>query len=134
MFKLGCTLALILIYSPNLLAVDKPHKVRADRPMPVPNFVVENPDPEVTLPVRISGNSPIYPISLLLIGIKGQATISFIIGIDGIPKNFEVIKTNNKKFADHAIIAIREWRYNPALRGTVPIEMSIEQTFDFSVD
>jgi hypothetical protein len=102
MFKLGCTLALILIYSPNLFAVDKPHKVRADRPMPVPNFVVENPDPEVTLPVRISGNSPVYPISLLLTGIKGQATISFIIGIGGIPKNFEVIKTNNKKFADHA--------------------------------
>ncbi len=134
MFKLGCTLALILIYSPNLLAIDKPQKVRADRPMPVPNFVVENPDPEVILPIRISGNSPIYPISLLLTGIKGQATISFIIGIDGISKNFEVIKTNNKKFADHAIIAIREWRYNPAMRGTVPIEMSIEQTFDFSVD
>jgi TonB family protein len=90
-------------------------------------------DPEWDTPPKlIKGKSPIFPISLLLSGGAGKVVIQYTIGTDGKTKDFVVVSTPNQKFADHAIIAIKKWLYQPAIKANEPIETTVKQSFTFS--
>lgn len=81
-------------------------------------------------PRFVSGKSPVYPISMLLSRKGGGCTIEFTVGIDGKPKEFTVVSSPGK-FADHAIIAIGSWTFEPAMKDGVPVEARVRQTFSF---
>lgn len=82
-------------------------------------------------PKFVSGKTPVYPISLLLSGKGGSCEIEFTVGTDGRTKDFEVV-SHPGKMADHAIIAISSWIFEPATKDGVPVEARIRQAFAFN--
>lgn len=86
-----------------------------------------------TPPRLISGRAPIYPISKLLKGRGGEAVISFTIDVDGTTKDFVVISTTYEYFASHAIVAVKDWRFEPAKKDGHPVAIRVRQTFLFGV-
>lgn len=87
---------------------------------------------ENTTPPRIIKSQPvIYPVSMLMSGVPGEAVIVFTIGTDGRARDFEVQSATNEKFADHAIIALKEFEYVPATRNGEPILSRGRQAFQF---
>lgn len=97
-----------------------------------PNAIVgpEN-DQWDTPPRLVRGKRPIYPISQNLSRQAGTSLISYVIGTDGRPRDFVVESTTNEKFANHAIIALRDWLYEPARKDGEPVEASVRQSFEF---
>lgn len=85
-----------------------------------------------TPPTLISGKRPIYPISKVLSREPGAAAIAFTIGIDGKARDFDVLSADDRRFADHAIIAVREWVWRPATKDGKPIEVRVSQDFQFA--
>lgn len=84
-----------------------------------------------TPPKLISGKRPIYPISQVLNGNSGSAILAFTIDVDGRARGFEVLEASDKRFADHAIIAVREWTWQPATKDGAPIAARVSQSFEF---
>ena len=85
-----------------------------------------------TPPKLISGKSPIYPIGKALSGLSGSAHITYTIGADGKPSDFNVERTDNESYSNHAIIAVRQWKYSPALKSGQPVAVRVQQTFEFN--
>lgn len=83
-------------------------------------------------PRMLRGRAPIYPIELALSGVSGSATISYLVGIDGKARQFETVAASNPHFANHAIIAVQQWTFAPALRQGVAVAARVKQTFEFA--
>jgi TonB family protein len=91
------------------------------------------PSAEYDAPPRLlSGNAPTYPISRLLKGVGGQATIAFTILEDGTTADFVVISTDYEYYASHAVLAVKEWRYKPAIKDGHPVAIRVVQSFKFA--
>jgi len=84
-----------------------------------------------TKPVLLKGKSPVYPIGRLLSGKEGCSTISFSIGIDGKTRDFKIVNTDDEWFANHSIIAVRDWIYDPAKKDGAPVESRLSHKFCF---
>jgi len=108
-----------------------PRNQRANTPLDT-GYVVGPESPLWDEPPRlIRGKSPVYPITLALEGKSGGTTLAYTIGADGQTKGFRVVSTDDQRLADHAIIAVREWLFQPAKTGGVPIEVEVTQSFSF---
>ena len=86
-----------------------------------------------TPPKLIEGKAPVYPISLVLSRREGSSVIVYTVGIDGKARDFEVESTTDQKYANHAIIALKAWRFEPATKGGVPVEARLRQKFSFGI-
>ena len=86
-----------------------------------------------TPPKLLNGKAPIYPISQLLSAKTGTSVIVYTIGTDGRPRDFRIDSTTDERYANHAIIAVQKWVYQPALKDGVPVEATVRQSFDFDV-
>ena len=84
-----------------------------------------------TPPRRISGRAPIYPISKLLKGAGGEALIAFTVDVDGTTKDFVVISATYPYFGSHAIVAVKDWRFEPATKDGHPVAVRVTQLFQF---
>lgn len=84
-----------------------------------------------TPPRLLKGKRPVYPIRRAMAGHGGSAEISFVVGIDGKATDFEVLRTDHRAFADHAIIAVRAWTFAPATRDGQPVAVRVQQVFAF---
>jgi len=82
-------------------------------------------------PKLLQGSPPVYPISKVLDGSTGQATVTFTINLDGTTSDFKVVAASVPVFGDHAVIAVRDWRFAPARKRGQPISVEVEQTFNF---
>ena len=80
-------------------------------------------------PKLLSGRTPIYPITQLREHRSGKALIEFTIDQQGIPRDFSILKTDYRYFATHAIIAVREWRFQPAMKNGRPVAARIRIPF-----
>jgi TonB family protein len=84
-----------------------------------------------TPPKLIRGSAPAYPIRQLQLGNSGEATIEFTIGENGKAGDFRVVSATYKSFADHAIIAVRDWQWQPALKRGHPVPVRIRIPFKY---
>jgi TonB family protein len=82
-------------------------------------------------PKFIRGDAPTYPISRALSRVTGDATIEYTIDEHGVPGDFKILKTSYKYFAYHAIIAMRNWRFEPAQKKGRPVAVHAQMTFNF---
>lgn len=82
-------------------------------------------------PVLVSGNNAVYPISLVLAGIQGNAVLEFTIDTDGEAKDISIESATDRGFADHAILALKDWKFKPATKNGVPVEARVTRTFTF---
>lgn len=84
-----------------------------------------------TPPRLLKGKRPVYPIRRALSGQGGSAEICFTVGVDGKASEFEVLRADHRAFADHAIIAVREWTFAPATKDGQPVATRVTQVFAF---
>ena len=97
-----------------------------------PSDIVFDSNPQWdTPPELLSGRLPIYPISQVLARKEGVATIQYTIGADGIPKNVMVQSASDRRFGNHAVIAVRAWKFRPATKGASPTEATVRETFTY---
>lgn len=125
MLRLGC----LLITAAALTACaapESPARLRANAPIDDASLVmVATLPPGATRPRLISGRTPLYPISDVLSGASGFAEVEFRIDIEGRTRGHRVVAATNSRFADHAVIAIRDWRFEPATYRQEPIETTV---------
>jgi TonB family protein len=85
-----------------------------------------------SLPKLIRGSAPAYPIRQLQLANSGQATIEFTIGENGRARDFKVISASYKSFADHAILALRDWQWDPARKHGRPVPFRATIPFNYT--
>jgi TonB family protein len=82
-------------------------------------------------PKFISGAAPIYPISRLRRGESGYADIVFRVDETGHTRDFNVLKTTYLYFANHAILAVQNWRFQPAFKNLHPVPCRVRVPFTY---
>jgi TonB family protein len=91
-----------------------------------------NPDWD-TPPKLVRGKSPVYPVSQFLGRDGGSALVEFTIDADGRTTDLVLLSATNKTFGDHTMIAIRQWRFEPAKKDGKPIAVRVQEGFTFDV-
>jgi TonB family protein len=81
------------------------------------------------LPKFISGSPPSYPLSQLQRGESGYAIVEFTIDETGKTRDWRVIKTTYSYYGSHAILALQQWRFQPALKHGRPVSCRARMQF-----
>jgi len=61
---------------------------------------------------------------------SGMVTLSIVVGIDGIPRDFSTVSSPNPKQEKAALEAVRRWRFRPATCDREPVEVRIAVEID----
>ena len=85
-----------------------------------------------TPPVLLEGDAPIYPAEDKWSGKQGSATVTFIINADGSTTIVQATSEEDKYFAGHTALAIRDWRFKPATRDGRAVATRCTLTMNFS--
>jgi TonB family protein len=72
----------------------------------------------------VSKVQPVYRDEAQRAGLQGTVLMTAVIGIDGTPMSLTVIsKSTDPKLVDAATEAVRQWRYEPTLLNSAPVEV-----------
>jgi TonB family protein len=82
-------------------------------------------------PKFISGPAPTYPPSRLRQRESGYADIVFTVDESGHTRDFRVVKTSYLYFANHAILAMQDWRFQPATKNGHPVPCPLHVPFTY---
>lgn len=105
-----------------ILAVSAPGQISADRPDFQSAKIHEN-------------TTPRYPQSLLATQRKGdKARVMINVDREGRLVDWLVIGYTDKRFAESAVAALKEWTFEPARWQGVPVAVCIPLTFNFEVE
>ena len=86
-----------------------------------------------TPPIFVSGKTPVYPVSQIQSRMGGSAVVVYTIGTDGRPRDFSVQSTSDERYANHAIIALEDWRFKPARKDGTSVDARVRQVFTYQV-
>jgi TonB family protein len=90
------------------------------------------PTPQYDVPPKfISGNAPIYPITYALHHMPGVAVVDFVIDEHGATRDIQVVSATYVSFGSHAVIAIRNWRFEPARKNGKPVAAHVQREMYF---
>jgi len=84
-------------------------------------------------PKLISGVSPLYPVGRRLSGLQGSATLEFTVLSDGRIDNIQAKSPESRWFRDHAVIAMRAWKVDPAFKDGAPVITSCKMRFTYQL-
>ncbi|TQM12330.1 outer membrane transport energization protein TonB [Pseudoxanthomonas sp. 3HH-4] len=81
----------------------------------------------------LSGNAePKYPASMLRAGVGGTVVVQAELDANGNPVNVRVIERSGERDLDRAALsAVRQWRFEPAMRNGKAIASSVKVPVDF---
>ena len=114
-------------------AANRPPEQRANRPM-APGSIVGSPSPQWDTPARLlRGDAPIYPIGQLLNGKQGHAQVAFTVAEDGSTRDIRVGEATNAVFGRHAAIAVKGWRFEPAMLHGRPVASTLDIDLGFDI-
>jgi len=88
------------------------------------------------IPVARYQAKPVYPVGLKMIGITGEATISFVVDPEGNVSNVSAVKSTRDEFGTAAVEAVQKWRFYPGQKGGLPVgtRMQVAVVFNLSND
>lgn len=89
--------------------------------------------PEVSLPVPIVREAPVYPYYCYERGITGGAVLKLTLDETGKIKKVETLQASDSGFADSASKAVKKWQFKPATKNGVPIAFTVLQLLTFSI-
>lgn len=84
-------------------------------------------------PRLLRGDEPIYPVSRLIANQSGAATLEYVIDEKGVPTEIRIVSATHKYFGFHSVIALRTWRFSPAIKDGKPVKARVTQTFKFDI-
>ena len=74
---------------------------------------------------------PKYPDSAIRDRKDAAVLVGLTIPTNGIPKDVKIAKGFRPDFDQNAIDAARQWRFQPAMKDSKPIEVTITLQFEF---
>jgi TonB family protein len=107
----------------------------AATPPPTPAPVVEGElvelGPDVTSPVRVSGDSASYPERARRRNLRGSVLIDLIVDENGLPTDLQVAESAGSILDDVVLTAVRTWRFEPARKDGVRVKVrwQVRQTY-----
>lgn len=99
-----------------------------------PNVVITETGEELVAPRAIHRVPPNYPGDLRRQGVEGSVTLSAEIGVNGVPRNVEVVRSSHPALNQPAVDALRRWRFKPGTKDGEPVPVTFEVTIDFSLN
>jgi protein TonB len=84
-------------------------------------------------PRAVAGNvAPKYPASMLRAGVGGTVVVLAELDADGNPVDVEIAERSGERELDRAALnAVRQWRFEPALRNGKAVASSVRVPVDF---
>jgi len=73
-----------------------------------------------TPPLMLRGYVPLYPASRILAGMTGECVLEFTIDATGKAADIVRAREDDRKMCDHAVLALRHWEFQPAMRDGSP--------------
>lgn len=88
-----------------------------------------------TPPVFEGGRAPVFPPKLAFAGAQfGNATLRYRITVEGRATTPRVVTANHPQFAAGVAHVMPTWRFQPAKRNGVPVEVIAETSIKFGVE
>ena len=83
------------------------------------------------MPRVISGPKPTYTRQAMQAKIEGTVTLSAVVEKDGTVGDVKVVTSLNPDLDQQAIVAARNWRFEPGRKDDkpVPVQITLEMTF-----
>jgi TonB family protein len=77
---------------------------------------------------------PVFPRALRLTRTSGQVVVDFIVDTTGRVRNPVAVRSTHEAFSGHAVLAVRQWVFEPGLRNgqLVNTHMQVPVLFQFS--
>jgi len=85
-----------------------------------------------TPPVPLQAPRPPYPEWAREAGIEGTVVLKVLVGVDGIPKQVEILR-GPKGLRDEAARAVSRWTFTPGLSNHRPVEVWVEVPVVFTL-
>ncbi len=79
------------------------------------------------------GTRPLYPISHLLGGGEGRASVAISISKEGKLMVISSESAESRWFAEHVVIAMRDWQVVPAMKATKPVATTCHLQFTYKL-
>ena len=104
------------------------HQQKSTQPaanLPEPRLVDETLKcTELQQPERVSQIAPRYPKDILGgASAQGEIVVEAIVTIEGTVRDPKVLRGDNPSLIDPVLIAVKQWRYKPAMCDGTPVEM-----------
>jgi TonB family protein len=77
--------------------------------------------------------SPTIPRHLLTTAVGVSVTVEFVVSAKGEVMNPRVISSDNQRFDDVALNAVKRWKFKPGFRQGRTVNVSMSQAIDFKV-
>ena len=87
----------------------------------------------VTTPTIISRVEPRYSEAALAAMVQGTVVLEAVIGADGVPKVVRVVRSLGYGLDESAIAALERWRFNPARKDGVAVNVSLNVEINFNL-
>jgi TonB family protein len=85
-----------------------------------------------TPPKLVSGSAPVYPMSQWRSGKSGFANVILTIGRDGRTYDISVEQASYAYFGSHTIIAVKDWKFEPARNNGQPVPLKVRLLVRFT--
>lgn len=77
---------------------------------------------------------PAYPAEAARVKAEGSVTVKVDVGANGMPTNVTLAKRSGERVLDEAALeAVRQWRFQPAIRNGKPVASTVEVPVDFTM-
>ena len=122
---------------------EPPPRPRASRPRtdsstgpltPLPVYTADQVDTAAT-PDTLNPVAPVYPDSLLRLGVPGRVLVEFVVDTGGVPEigTFGVVLSTHPMFTEAARRAVGSSRFVPAVRGGRPVRQRVQLPLTFVI-
>jgi TonB family protein len=82
-----------------------------------------------------TNRAPIYPATALRRGEQGRVMLRVAVSVDGTPIDVGLAETSGHPSLDTAaLMAVRQWRFNPATQAGRPVPAIAEVPIRFRID
>ena len=94
-----------------------------------PGIVATMTPPRVIKQVR-----PVYPVTMRRSGMRGEVVVSFEVGVDGKVHNAVVQRSNHPSFDEPALVAVRQWQFQPGRQRGTPVATKLSVPIMFQIE
>lgn len=78
---------------------------------------------------------PAYPAEAARVKAEGSVTVKVEVDANGIPTSVTLAKRSGERALDEAALeAVRQWRFQPAIRNGKPVASTVEVPVDFTME
>ncbi|HET9741501.1 MAG TPA: energy transducer TonB [Terriglobales bacterium] len=95
------------------------------------NQAIQRHTPQITAPTLTRKTEPDYPPELRKEKVQGTVTVAAIVDPKGHTKDVKVVKSLNPELDRQAVLAVRRWRFKPALKDGKPVAVQVSIAVDF---